>query len=306
VLLIGGWYSGAADVSAATNALQELAADSDFGLLIAADQEGGHIQQLQGPGFSTIPKALEQGALRPAELEEDAEVWGDELLDAGVNVNLAPVADTVPKSLGFDNAPIGFYSRQFSSKPEAVATHVTAVVDGLAAAGVASTLKHFPGLGRVDENTDFSADGITDPHTGPDDPYLLPFQAGIDAGADIVMVSSAVYPKIDKRNQAMFSTAVITDLLRGDLGFEGVVMTDDIGGAASVSHIPVGERATRFLSAGGDILLTVSADTVGPLLNAIADGSADPQFAALVDAAATRVVELKLSLGLVRGCAARG
>src|SRR6478735_10450439 len=302
VILLGGWGEGASAVRATTRHLEGLAspkATAGLGLIIAADQEGGAVQQLKGAGFSTIPSARVQGRGSAAELEADATRWGRELARAGINVNLAPVADTVPASLGTRNGPIGQYGRQCSSDPQRVATMVPAFIAGMRAGGVASTVKHFPGIGRIVGNTDVTARGITDSRTTADDPYLEPFAAGIKAGVDLVMVGSAIYTKLDPGANAAFSKPIVTDLLRGRLGYRGVVITDDVGAAKAVGAIPVGARATRFIDAGGDIVLSAPPSTIPTMHDAITSTMAsDPAFAAKVKAAATRVVDLKLRLNL--------
>ena len=302
VILLGGWGEGASAVRTTTSHLASLAsprATAGLGLLIAADQEGGAVQQLKGEGFSTIPSARVQGRGTPAELEADATRWGRQLARAGINVNLAPVADTVPASLGTGNGPIGQYGRQFSSDPERVATMVPAFIAGMRAGGVASTVKHFPGIGRIVGNTDVTARGITDTRTTVDDPYLEPFAAGIDADVELVMVSSAIYSKLDPGTNAAFSKPIVTDLLRGRLGWKGVVITDDVGAAKAVSAVPVGQRATRFVDAGGDIVLSAPPSTIPTMHDALTAKMADdPAFAAKVKAAATRVVDLKIRMKL--------
>jgi beta-N-acetylhexosaminidase len=297
VVLLGGWGGGASTVSSATTTLQK---GQQPRLLVAADQEGGQVQQLRGPGFTSIPSARGQATLGTTSEQRDVRAWSAELEHAGVNVNLAPVADTVPTSLGTANAPIGRYQRDFApGSPATNARYAAAFVRGTVAAGIVPTLKHFPGLGRVTGNTDVTSAGTTDRTTGVTDPYLAPFQAGIRAGAPLVMISSARYPRIDPDNRAMFSTAVVTDLLRRRLGFRGVVITDDVGAAKAVADVPVGERATRFIAAGGDIVLTASAGQAPVMLRAIAARRASSKaFAAQVDAAAGRVLDLKVRLGL--------
>jgi beta-N-acetylhexosaminidase len=299
VVFLGGWSGGAASVTRATATLQK---GGTPGLLVAADQEGGQVQQLRGVGFTRIPSARTQATLGTATEEKDVRAWAKQLDAAGVNVNLAPVADTVPTSLGAGNAPIGRYRRDFApGSPQTNARYAAAFVRGTLAAGVAPTLKHFPGLGRVTGNTDVTSTGTTDRTTTVTDPYLAPFEAGIRAGAPLVMISSARYPRIDPDNQAMFSKAVITDLLRGRLGFDGVVITDDVGVAKAVAAVPVGARATRFIAAGGDIVLTAGASQAPVMLKAIATKRADSKvFGAQVDAAAARVLDLKADLGLAK------
>ncbi len=302
IIFLGGW-TGAPSVSATSQHVQAATGPQGTGdvrLLVAADQEGGQVQQLKGAGFSTLPSALSMGARSTGEITAAGALVGRELTAAGVNVDLAPVADTVPTSLGRGNGPIGRYDRQFGSDPATVARGVAAFTAGLRSSGVVATVKHFPGLGRVASNTDTSSTGITDPTTSATDPYLQPFVSGIRAGAGMVMVSSARYPRIDAQSQAVFSRPIVTDLLRGRLGWKGVVVSDDVGAARAVSAVPVGERATRFVDAGGDIVLTASPGTAPVMASALTSRyAADSVFAAKVEASVGRVLALKQGLGLL-------
>lgn len=302
VILLGGWTGGIDGVRATTRHLSALASAEDtagLGLLVAADQEGGAVQQLKGDGFSRMPSARVQDQGTPGALTADATRWANQLRAAGINVNLAPVADTVPTSIGRANGPIGQYDRQFSSNPERVSRMVSAFLAGMRAGGVAGTVKHFPGIGRITGNTDVTARGITDRTTTVDDPYLEPFRTGIQDGVELVMVGSAIYSRIDPGTNAVFSRPIVTGLLRDRLSYGGVVITDDVGAAKAVAAVPVGQRATRFIEAGGDITLTARPSTVPVMHDAItAKAKADPAFAKQVEAAATRVVDLKLRMGL--------
>ncbi|MDQ2757413.1 MAG: glycoside hydrolase family 3 protein [Actinomycetota bacterium] len=298
VVLLGTW-TGSASVAAATTHLQEVAkASAGIRVLVSADQEGGQVQHLRGNGFTGAPAALTQGR-DPAAAGGTAARTGRELAAAGVNVDLAPVADVVAAGFARQNAPIGAYQREFGNDPATVSRAVTAVVAGLQGSGVSATLKHFPGLGRVTGNTDFTTVGTTDEVTTATDAWLQPFRDGIAAGADLVMVSSALYPRIDRTNRAVFSTAVIDGVLRGNLGYAGVVVTDDVGAARAVAAVPVDERATRFIAAGGDVVLTGLASTVPPMATAVSQRVADDAtFAAQVDASVHRVMALKVKRGL--------
>ena len=298
VVLLGNW-NGAPAVSAATAHWQPVgtAAAGGVGLLIAADQEGGQVRHLRGSGFTATPSALSQG--RAGTAGPTATAVAGELKAVGVNVDLAPVTDTVAASFAPRNAPIGAYQREYGNDPATVTRAVVAAVDGYQNGGVSATLKHFPGLGRVTGNTDLTPNGTTDSTTTTDDPNLEPFRAGIQAGADLVMVSSALYPKLDPANRAAFSGPVVTGLLREKLGYDGVVISDDLGGALAVATIPSADRATQFVAAGGDIVLTGLPLTVPTMAGALRDrAQADAAFAAQVDAAATRVLELKAKRGL--------
>lgn len=304
VVYLGGWSTGAADITATSRLIQGQATKEATGgipMLIAADQEGGVVQQLKGAGFTRLPSAVEQASQGAAAVERLAAQTGRELKAAGVNINFAPVADVVPADLGRGNGPIGKWGREYGNDPASVAAGSDAVVRGLATAGVGATLKHFPGIGRIRGNTDFTATGIVDTVTTRTDPYLAPFRSGIKAGAPLVMLSSAIYSRIDPKNPAMFSPTVIDGMLRGDLGFTGVAITDDIN-AVAVRSVPVAERATRFIAAGGDIALTGDTASAPILVAAIADrAAADKAFAAKVDASVQRVLALKHRLGLLCG-----
>ncbi len=301
VFLLGTWYGSGVVARTSTHLQQQAgpASTGGIGLLVAADQEGGAVQRLQGSGFSAIPSGLTQGRLAPSDLRSRAAVWGRQLSSAGVNVDLAPVAGPVPSSLGTRNQPLGRNDRELGHDPGQVSAHVAALVEGLRSGGVEPTLKHFPGLGRVTDNTDTSARRITDRTMTVDDPYLEPFAAGIRAGARIVMVSLARYPRIDPAGPAALSHAVVTDLLRDRMGYHGVVVSDDLD-AAALAAVPAGQRAVRFVRAGGDIMLAARSSEAGVLLTALRTTAAQsPAFAAALDDAVLRVLALKVEMGLL-------
>lgn len=288
---------GVVRTGAVTSRLQRLVARGPR-LFIATDQEGGLVQRLQGPGFVSIPSALEQGQEQPHQLELDTTVWGGQLHAAGVNLDLAPVLGTVPAGFG-SNPPIGDLDREYGHTPGVVSVHGVAVLKGLAAAGVDATAKHFPGLGRVRGNTD-TASGVEDSVTTAHDPYLAPFAAAIKAGVPFVMMSTAIYTRIDPHNPAAFSKTIVTGILRDRLGFHGVVISDDLGNAKQVSGYPVGSRAVRFIAAGGDMVLTVVPGQIPTMESAVlARMKRDPAFADQVDAAVLRVLHAKQAAGLL-------
>ncbi|MEU4289935.1 glycoside hydrolase family 3 N-terminal domain-containing protein [Kribbella sp. NPDC026596] len=267
--------------------------------LVAADQEGGQIQRLKGPGFDRIPAATVQGTWSADKLTARAKQWGGQLKQANVNVNLAPVADVVPSSLKSQNAPIGSLDREYGNTPEAVGPSVQAFVEGMKQAGVMTSVKHFPGLGRVRGNTDFSS-GVVDTVTVRGDADLQPFADGIEAGATMVMISTVTYTKIDPNNRAVFSPTVIQGMVRGDLGWSGVVITDDVGAAAEVASVPAGQRATRFVAAGGDIVINAKAALTATMMNAlVVKAQQDKAFAAKLTSSVRRVLTLKQDHGLV-------
>ncbi|TFV74845.1 glycoside hydrolase family 3 protein [Blastococcus sp. CT_GayMR19] len=269
---------------------------------VAADQEGGRVQTLSGPGFGALPAAWEQAQLPPAQLAAVADGMGASLASAGVTLNLAPVADVVPAGTEGGNAPIGALGRHYGSTAATMTPTAQVVIDGLAAHGVTATLKHFPGLGHVQENTD-NAVGVTDTVIGADHEQVAAFgRLARSPSSPFVMMSSATYAQIDPAGQAAFSRPVVTDLLRGQLGFGGVVISDDLGAAIAVQDLPPGERAVRFLAAGGTLVLTVDSRVAPEMLAAVRDrAAADPAFAAAVDGAVRTALLAKARLGMLPG-----
>lgn len=294
VMVRGRSAAGVHAVHAAVSAVT--AGGSGPPLLVATDQEGGEVQVLRGPGFADIPSAVQQATWAPATLRQRATGWGRSLAAAGVNLNLAPVADTPCEAERNDNPPVADLRRNYGADPKAAGRSVGAVVGGLQAAGVAATLKHFPGLGCVRRNTDTDAH-VVDDSIAAGSPRLQPFRDGITAGARFVMVSSATYARIDAARPALFSPTVLT-LLRKDLGFRGVVMSDDVGGAAAARAWSPGERATRFVAAGGDLLLDIVPGDIPAMVTALADRAAhDQRFAERLTSAATQVTAARAAIG---------
>jgi beta-N-acetylhexosaminidase len=300
IFLAGRSRAAAADLAATVATWQ--AAVPGPRLWVAADQEGGQVQTLRGAGFDVLPPALQQGALPAPELSGLADRLGASLAGAGLNLDLAPVADVVPAGTEKSNPPIGVFARQYGSTPDAVVAAAGTIVSGLATHGVTATLKHFPGLGRAQQNTDTSAHVVDGTTTATDGQVGAFGQLAGSAAHPFVMASSAVYTLIDPTTQAVFSHAVLTDLLRTQLGFGGVVMTDDVGTARAVQAVPVGDRAVRFLAAGGTLVLTVDATLVPPMIDAVlARSDSDPAFAAQVDAALQIALLAKARAGLLAG-----
>ncbi len=300
-VFLRGRVSGNSRLQAQLAAVQTAARRSGAQrLLVAVDQEGGAVQTVRGGTLAPFPAALVQGTWSSRRLRESTTAWGTELRRLGVNLDLAPVADVVPASLGVRNPPIGRYGRQYGSTPATVAPRVATVAAALRAGRVGPTVKHFPGLGRVLANTDTSTAAV-DATTTATDPALGPFTAATRAGALAVMMSSARYPRLDRKQPAMWSPAIVTGLLRTRLGWKGLVVSDDLGNAGAARILPVGRRATAFVAAGGDLVLTVVPGQAVTMRAAIvARAATDPTFRARVDDAVRHVLAAKLALGLLR------
>jgi beta-N-acetylhexosaminidase len=250
--------------------------------LVMVDQEGGEIRTVahlgppSGQPFQGGPDAVRRAA-RSA---------GRGLSEAGVNVNLAPVADVArPGSV--------MATRAFPGDERGIATRTRASIGGLRDAGVAATVKHFPGLGGATVNTDDGPATVRTP-IGRD---LVPFRAAIDEGVPLVMLSHASYPELDARRIASQSGAIVTGLLRERLGFEGVIVTDSMEAQAVLAHSGVPEAAERSIRAGADlILMTGSASWNGVFPRLLAAARRGPAFRKRIRDSAARVLALKREL----------
>ena len=257
-------------------------------LLIGIDQEYGVVTRIT-KGVTLLPGALAAGAAGKAELTENA--WraaGAELAAMGVNLDFAPVADVLVGR----SAVIG--SRSFGGDPELVGAQVSAAVRGLQAAGVAATLKHFPGHGHTSADSHHELPTLTQKRAVLASEAWGPFRAGVAAGAELVMSAHLDVRAVDPGVAATFSRKLLTDVLRGELGFTGVVVTDGMNMAPAQKY-PAGEAAVRALNAGNDLILmppnvTQAYDGV---LAALRDGSLPRER---LVAAATRILTLKFRL----------
>jgi beta-N-acetylhexosaminidase len=220
-------------------------------IIVSIDQEGGLVTRLS-PSHG-YPAVASEAAIGRRDLAA-ARTWAHELVatlaDAGFNLNFAPVVDldVNPRS-----PAIGAIDRSFSADPSVVVARAKVEVDAHRDAGVRTTLKHFPGIGSSGTNTDFGVADVTDTWSRIE---LEPFRQLIDAGlADVVMAGHIVNRRLDRHRPASLSRSVVTDLLRGELGWQGVVVTDDLQAAAITSEFGRDEAVVLALNAGNDLLL---------------------------------------------------
>ena len=299
VVLIGNWNNGTAAAKTAADALQRYAPSGNQ-LIVSTDQEGGQVQHLKGSGFDTMPSAVAQGQMSADTLRSSAKTWGGQLKQAGINVDLAPVLGTVQVKRS-SNAPIGALNRDFGLDSNGNAQHGIAFIEGMRDAGVGATVKHYPGLGAVTGNTDFTTEGILDTTTTLDDEEIGAFNTTIkQAKPAMVMMSLATYQRIDSSAPAAFSSRIIDGTLRGSVGYDGVVISDSLS-AAAVSGIATKDLGVRLVDAGGDLACIGDTSYVTPILDGIiARAQSDPAFAKKVTASATRVMTLKYQMGLAK------
>jgi beta-N-acetylhexosaminidase len=287
VILFGGNVTSPAQVRALTGGLQRASARS---ALVATDQEGGEFHTLPW----AAPHAGQPAQRDPAAAGAAARAAARDLRAAGVNVTLTPVADVARPG-----SALG--ARTFPGAPPAVAANVRAALDEYRRGGVAATAKHFPGMGGAAVNTDL---GPATVRLGAGD--VLPFKAAVAAGAPLIMVSHALYPNLDPARIASQSPTIVQGLLRGRLGYRGVVLTDSMEARAVLARSPIEEAAQRALSAGADLLLLTGDGSFRPVSLALeARARRDPAFRARLADAAARVVALKRRLGLRAPATAR-
>jgi beta-N-acetylhexosaminidase len=238
--------------------LQALAADRT--LLVATDQEGGKVARLSpATGFPAVASQAQVGGRSDAVVTAWAESIAATLASVGINLNLAPVVDL---NVNPHNPAIGALGRSFSADPNVVAHDAAIAVDAHRAAGVRTALKHFPGLGSATTNTDFGVADVTDTWSRTE---LEPYRTLLAAGkVDSIMVGNLVNGQVDADAPASLSKKTVTDLLRDELGWNGLVVTDDLQ-AAAITHAFGREDAIRMaLEAGDDVLLLANQQTYDP------------------------------------------
>jgi beta-N-acetylhexosaminidase len=227
-------------------------AASSGSVLIAIDQEGGRVSRLKPAlGFPATRSEAAIGATGdPDEAFEAGRAMADTMGAAGVDFDLAPVVDL---NVNPTNPAIGALDRSFSADPEVVGAMAAAEIRGLHAHGVRAAIKHFPGLGSATANTDFDDVDVTKTWT---DAELDPYRALIAAGLpDAVMSGHIVNDRLDPDVPASLSAATIDGLLRSGLGWDGVVVTDDLGAEAIAGRYQRDEAIALAIEAGSDLLL---------------------------------------------------
>jgi beta-N-acetylhexosaminidase len=230
-------------------------------LLIATDQEGGEVSRLNpAQDFPATRTEAAIGATgKPSEARAAGRAMGATMAAAGIDVDLAPVVDL---DINPKNPAIGALDRSFSADPAVVAAMAEAEIRGLHESGVRATLKHFPGLGSASANTDFAVVDVTATWSRTE---LEPYTALIASGVvDAIMSGNILNRTLDPGAPASLSPATIDGLLRGQLGWSGVVVTDDLGAVAITSRFSQTEAVARAIEAGNDILLFANQATYVP------------------------------------------
>ena len=274
-------------------ALQD-AAESDTGipLLIGSDEEGGTVTRAsRNPNLFPSKFPSPQSLFETVGLEgllADTQQYNSRLHSLGITVNFAPVCDVSTNPKDF------IYERSFGQNAQTTADYIAQVVAAMSDAGIASVLKHFPGYGsNADTHTGIAVD------ERPYEQFLaedyLPFAAGIDAGAPFVLVSHNIVTCLDSSYPASLSAAW-HEQLRSHLGFEGVILTDDLDMGAVKAYADGGNIAVLALQAGNDMIVCSDLTQIGAVIAAVQDGTLSEKT---IDSACRRVLAAKQSLLLI-------
>lgn len=270
---------------------------SKYGLLIGVDEEGGEVSRLGANpeiAVNEYPSMSEIGAAGDVtEAYTLGASLGSEMSALGFNMNFAPVADVVPED---GDSVIG--SRSFGSDASLVGEMVASEVNGLQENNVSAVLKHFPGHGSTSEDS-HEGSVVTDRSLEEFQAVdFVPFEAGINAGADAVMVAHITATALDDTQPASLSSVVITDILRNQLGFQGVVVTDALRMNAISDYHTSAEASIMALQAGADLLLMPYnfRDAYDGVLAAVTDGTLTE---ARINESVLRILELKSKRGLI-------
>jgi beta-N-acetylhexosaminidase len=268
----------------------QLQAESQVPLFVGVDQEGGAVSRLTLPGL-TFPGNMALGALDdPAAATAVTAAIGEQLAALGLNVDFAPVLDVNNNPA---NPVIGV--RSFGEDPRRVAKLGLAALRGFQQAGVISCVKHFPGHGdtAVDSHRDLPIQRAS--RSRLDEIELLPFRAAIAAGAPLLMTAHILFPALDDRWPATLSRSILTDLLRSELGYDGVVVTDCLEMDGIARHFGVEEAALAAVEAGADCLLAChTLETQRRIHRALLDAARQGRLASeRIDQSVQRILALK-------------
>ncbi len=291
-------YKTEADVRKLTQTLQAAAARGTppIELFLSADQEGGRVAAFRFPHFVHFPAAFYIG-----EYHDLGMAWSNgyinavELRSLGLNMNFAPVLGLYPKP---DSTIIG--DRSMGPDPSIVSALGQAYIWGAQDGGIIPVAKHFPGHGaaKMDSHYDLPIVEYTKAELMAKD--IRPFIAAINAGVEVIMTAHILYPKIDPKWPVTLSTVFLKDILRKQLGFQGVIITDGLSMGALSKHYPLKETLRRAFDAGADILLDHAVYNVPSMVREVEAMVRDGEIPeSTVDNGARRILLLKLRHGLI-------
>jgi beta-N-acetylhexosaminidase len=280
---------------------QDLQDASQIPLFISVDEEGGLVSRLHPRyGFRAKPKPEELARLSRSRARAQMSLLAQELAGHGINLNFAPLADV---NVNSKNPVIGALGRSFSADPEVVISLARDFIQEQSKAGITSVLKHFPGHGSSDRDSHLGVVDVTQSWIAPE---LRPYEVLIREGmVDMIMTAHIYQRNLDRELPATLSRTILTELLRGELGFEGVIISDDMNMKAITDQFGFEEALIRAINAGVDILLLGNNLSWDPLLSikahqaikqAVERGDIERER---VEQSARRVLELKSARGVL-------
>lgn len=282
-------------VAKLNDAMQSVAVNSSAGipLFISIDQEGGKVMRIRD-GVTVFPGNMSLGATGDAELSrQSGKVMGEELRALGINMNLAPSLDVNNNE---KNPIIGV--RAFSSDPDQVAEMGIAQMMGFREGGVLSVAKHFPGHGNTDSDSHIDLPTVSHSMEQLEEVELKPFRQAVDEEVDAVMSAHITFPAIDDTPglPGTLSSRVLTDLLRKEWGYNGVIMTDDMEMGAIVDNFGAGDAAVKAVKAGADILLIAhewerQKESIETVIHAVEKGEISEKR---IDQSTRKILQLKV------------
>lgn len=281
-----------------TKLIKKLQANSKVPLFVAVDEEGGEVARIANNDnmrTTKFPTMEEVGAMADEEYAYNmGATIGREIKELGFNLDFAPVADVKTNEL---NTEIG--NRSFGDDPDLVSNMVVQVVKGLQDQGVSATLKHFPGHGDASEDSHEGAVDVENDINRLRKVELVPFKAGIKAGADLIMVSHISVSKLTGTVEpASLSSLVMKDMLRTEMGFDGVIITDAMDMKAITDYCDAGEAAVTCILSGADIcLMPEDLETAyNAVLEAVETGVISEKR---LNESVIRILELKIKRGII-------
>lgn len=250
IVFYGRNFEDASDIPFLISNIKSIFQNSDLPLFFAIDQEGGIVHRIEGE-YHKPPSAPAIGALNSEELAREIGLSvGNVLRDLEINVNFAPVLDVPTDSL---SSPMR--RRSYSNDPHVVARLGAAYITGLHDAGILAAAKHFPGIGRTLEDTHHTLPRIIWKTKDEKDFDIMPFQAAIKIGVDMIMVGHITAEPGDAENPVSLSSYWMTDVLKKDMGFDGLVIVDNIEMKPIADIMPIAEAAVQSFKAGADIIM---------------------------------------------------
>lgn len=267
---------------------------SDINLFIAVDEEGGTVNRLMDTlGTTRIDSMYTYKNKGTKTARENARTIAKDMKSLGFNLDFAPVADvwTNPQ-----NTVIG--ERAYSDDFKEAAELVNAAVEGFHEGGVLCTLKHFPGHGDTAEDTHTSTAYVTKSIENMKGEEFLPFEAGMDAGAELVMVGHMIVESVDDSVPASLSEKIVTKILREELGFDGLIITDALNMAAISEQYPSGQAAVMAVKAGNDLLLEPEnlTESVNGIMEAVTEGDISEER---INESVLRILQTKYDAGIL-------